>query len=172
MHPVTQMIRCYLEPVKKSKSSKAEGGNHEPREDELQQLELQATERKVGPNWKPWGGPTLVLDVETTTDLSQAVRFGVYRLYGPTTTSNLMELAQRYNRAVPRGGVLDEVRQEGIFYNPTICTDHETATLFAYAKEHDLKLLTTEDFITKIFFKVYSLKIAKVDRQRQRLYPE
>jgi hypothetical protein len=159
MHPVTQMIRCYLEPVKKSKSSKAEGGNHEPREDELQQLELQATERKVGPNWKPWGGPTLVLDVETTTDLSQAVRFGVYRLYGHDYF-NLMELAQRYNRAVPRG-VLDEVRQEGIFYNPTICTDHETATLFAYAKEHDLKLLTTEDFITKIFFKVYSLKSQK-----------
>jgi hypothetical protein len=37
MHPVTQMIRCYLEPVEKPKSSKGKDGNNEPREDQLQQ---------------------------------------------------------------------------------------------------------------------------------------
>jgi hypothetical protein len=33
MHPVTQMIRCYLEPVRKPKSDKGKGRNNEPRED-------------------------------------------------------------------------------------------------------------------------------------------
>jgi hypothetical protein len=159
MHPVTQMIRCFLEPVKKISGADSGGGDKEPREDELQQLELQATERKVGPYWKPWGGPTLVLDVETTTDLRQAVRFGVYRLYGHDYF-NLMELAQQYNRAVPRD-VLDELQQEGIFYNPETCTNKEITILEYYANEHGLALRTMSDFITKVFFKVYSLKAQK-----------
>src|ERR1700677_378941 len=159
MHPVTQMIRCYLEPAKTPKSAKGKGGNNEPREDELQQLELQETERKVGPHWKPWGGPTLVLDVETTTDLRQVARFGVYRLYGHDYFT-LMELAQQYNRSVPRD-VLDELQQEGIFYNPDTRTDDEIAALQSYANEHGVTLWTMPDFITKVFFKVYSLKSQK-----------
>ena len=159
MHPVAQMTRCYLEPVKKPKTGKGKGVNNEPREDELQQLELQETERKVGPYWKPWGGPTLVLDVETTTDLRQAVRFGVYRVYGHDYFK-LMELAQRYERAVPRD-ILDKLQQEGIFYNRDTCTDDEIAVLQFYESEHGLTLWTMPDFITKIFFKVYSLKSQK-----------
>jgi hypothetical protein len=68
----------------------------------------------------------------------------------------------RHKREVPRN-VLDELQTEGIFYNPDpdICTDDEIATLQTYAKEHGLKLLTMEEFITSVFFKVYSLKSQK-----------
>jgi hypothetical protein len=158
MHPVTQMLRCYLQPLKKPKSNKS-GNNHEPSDAELQQAEMDEVERRVGQHWKPWGGPTLVLDVETTTDLRQAVRFGVYRLYGHDYF-NLMELAKRHNRIVPRD-VLDELQIEGIFYNPATCSDDEISVLRGFSQGNNLPLLTKEDFITKVFFKVYSLKSQK-----------
>jgi hypothetical protein len=157
MHTVTQMLRCYLYPVKNSKRDVPASEKKTPAYI-LQAEEMAEIERRVGSNWKPWGGPTLLLDVETTTDLRQTTRFGVYQLRGHDY-SNLMEFAKRYHREIPRE-VLDKLKHEGIFYNSAdgVCTDDEIAIMRTYAEQHGLRFLTMAEFIRKVFYRAYTAK--------------
>jgi hypothetical protein len=161
MRPVSQMLRCYIEPdnlpanAKKSRKAKTTPDYI------LQQMELAKVEDRVGPDWKPWGGPSLVIDVETTTDIKQIARFGIYQLRGHDFF-DLMELAKQYNKAIPRN-VLDELNEEGLFYNEAegLCSEAEIETMQAYAKAHSLKFMTMADFIGNVFYKIYSVKAKK-----------
>jgi len=72
---------------------------------------------------------TLTFDTETTTDYTQRLRFGAYQVRTGT-----------------------ELREHGIFYEPTAVTRREKPILRDYASEHGLRLLTREEFIEWVFF--------------------
>jgi len=93
-------------------------------------------------DWGAWGGPMLIFDVETTTDLVQSVRFGVYQLRGHDYF-DLMELAKQHHRNAPRD-TLDALKETGLFYNPTTCTPDETITMKTYAAQHGMRFMTME----------------------------
>jgi hypothetical protein len=83
-------------------------------------------------DWRPppaskW---TLVFDTETTTDPSQRLRFGCYRLR--------------------KGEVLDEA---GLFFDPDALSKDERRTLEAFAAAHRLKCMTHTAFVEDVFFR-------------------
>ncbi len=87
--------------------------------------------RPLGPS--DW---TLTFDTETTTDAAQQLRFGVYQ--------------------VRKSG---EFWEAGIFYDPLSLDTSEQAMLLSYAKDHDLKIHTAEEFAEEVFFPyVYDLR--------------
>ena len=90
-----------------------------------------AAKRNSGPS-----GWTLILDTETTTDPGQALRFGTYQ--------------------VRKGSVLHDL---GIFYEPRILLSRDLKTIKAYAKAHDLKLITRDEFVDEVFYPIgYDLR--------------
>jgi hypothetical protein len=74
---------------------------------------------------------TLVFDTETTTDASQAFRFGAYQI---------------------RDGSELNKDDAGIMYEPTALTAEEMDVLATYARAHDLKLMTRELFVEEVFY--------------------
>ena len=79
---------------------------------------------------------SLIFDTETTTDASQALRFGTYQV---------------------RDGI--ELSEKGLFYDADILKAGEILLLQKYAKKHDLKLLPVEQFIEDIFLR-HRLRVA------------
>ena len=85
------------------------------------------------PQSSPW---TLVFDTETTTDAGQSFRFGGYQV--------------RYD---------GELRQAGLFYEPSAVSDAELAILTAHADAHGLELTSREEFVETVFYGVgYELR--------------
>lgn len=81
----------------------------------------------------PW---VLVFDTETTTDASQALRFGAYQVY--------------------EGDMLYEA---GLFHEPGALAEDEVAVLADCANTHRLVLRTRESFVDEIFYKIgYELR--------------
>ena len=66
---------------------------------------------------------TLVFDCETTTDEAQSLRFGFYQLRK-----------------------LDQIEEEGVFYEAATLTRKEVRLLKAYASSHGLKVISVEQF--------------------------
>jgi hypothetical protein len=94
-------------------------------------------ERKTPPPASDW---TLVFDTETTTDASQALRFGSYQFRCR--------------------GELDEA---GLFYDPDGVSPIELETLSVYAADHGLRLRSRTEFVDEIFFKrAYMLRATVV----------
>jgi hypothetical protein len=73
---------------------------------------------------------TLLFDTETTTDASQALRFGTYQV---------RKAADLY--------------EAGIFYDPEGITLEELVTLKTYASKHGLELLTRDQFADQVFYR-------------------
>lgn len=73
----------------------------------------------------------LVFDTETTTNAAQKLRFGTYQ--------------------VRKGG---NIVQNGIFYSPETLSQSEQNTLKTYAENHQVTLLTVQDFIEDVFYVV------------------
>jgi len=77
----------------------------------------------------------LAFDTETTTDATQALRFGAYQVW--------------------QGAKLD---QAGILCEPTL-SEGEKSILAEYANAHDLKLISTREFVDSIFYGIaYELR--------------
>src|SRR5215831_279393 len=74
----------------------------------------------------PW---TVIFDAETTTDPSQALRFGTYQV---------------------RGG--NKPHETGIFCDRAALTKRDFETITAYAKDHRLMLLDRETFVNKVLY--------------------
>jgi len=74
---------------------------------------------------------TLIFDCETTSDDAQRLRFGTYQ--------------------VRESGDLIE---EGIFFDPASVSPSERRTLRRYAKSKGLQLLTSDEFVDRIFYGV------------------
>jgi hypothetical protein len=78
----------------------------------------------------------LIFDTETTTDASQALKFGVYQV----------RKAQ-------------ELWEAGFFVNPAILTAREIAIIRGYAAEINYRCMTVGEFVENVFFKIgYDLR--------------
>src|SRR5215831_18492693 len=75
----------------------------------------------------PW---TVIFDTETTTDPSQALRFGTYQV---------------------RDG--NKPHEAGIFCDRAAVTKHEFDTITTYAKNHGLALLDRETFVNMVLYR-------------------
>jgi hypothetical protein len=154
MKPVTQILRAYIEPDKPERKERRQRrereGTFAPSKRET--LDMEKIGRLLGPDAWPWFGPMLVFDCETTTGLGQKLRFGVYQDRGHNYC-DLARLARKCKAAISRA-YMDELRAEGIFYDPENCTAAEIETLKAYADAHGLALLTRDDFLHKVFYRL------------------
>jgi hypothetical protein len=153
MKPATQMLRALIEtdaPKAKASGRKRFGGPLA-----AQRMEMAEIERLLGPNAWPWFGPMLILDCETTTDVGQKLRFGVFQERG-LNYRNLVE-RKRLNGGITRED-MDEQRSEGIFYNPATCSEIEIETMRVHAEKHGLRFLTLEKFLYTVFYRLYYYK--------------
>ena len=152
MKPVTQMLRAFIE----TDAPKTKGpgpGRKSPLA--AQKMEMADIERKLGPDAWPWFGPMLILDCETTTDVGQKLRFGVFQERG-LNYRDLVERKRRNGRITRED--MDEQRSEGIFYNPATCSETEIETMRAHAEKHGLRFLTLEKFLYTVFYRLYYYK--------------
>jgi hypothetical protein len=96
---------------------------------------------------KPWGGWTLALDTETTTDTRQALRFGFYELHGMRRD----EQTQRaMDGTLTREG-LDQLYQAGVYYNPDELNPADVLTIRAYASARGLRCMTRARFVDFLY---------------------
>jgi hypothetical protein len=152
MKPVTQMLRAFIE----TDAPKAKGAalkRKSPLAD--QKMEMAEIERLLGPDAWPWFGPMLIIDCETTTDIGQKLRFGVFQERG-LNYRDLVE-RKRFNGRITRED-MDEQRSEGIFYNPATCLETEIETMRAHAEKHGVRFLTLEKFLYTVFYRLYYYK--------------
>jgi hypothetical protein len=153
MKPVTQMLRAFIEtdpPKRKGSGPKRSGGPLA-----AQRMEMAEIERLLGPDAWPWFGPMLIFDCETTTDIGQKLRFGVFQERG-LNYRDLVE-RKRFNGRITRED-MDEQRSEGIFYNPATCSETEIATMRAHAEKYGLRFLTLEKYLYTVFYRLYYYK--------------
>lgn len=103
-------VRAYAEPSKKPAPKRAR--------------------RKIAPP-SEW---TLVFDTETTTDASQRLRFGTYRIYKK-----------------------NDLAEHGIFYvpdDPVALSSDDIAIIKRYARDNRCELRTVVDFVDNVFYEV------------------
>ena len=151
MRPVTQMLRAFIE----TDSPKGSAPKRFGRPLAAQRMEMVEIERLLGPDAWPWFGPMLIFDCETTTDIGQQLRFGVFQERG-LNYRDLVE-RKRLNGRIKRED-MDEQRSEGIFYNPAACSETEIETMRAHAEKHGLRFLTLEKFVYTVFYRLYYYK--------------
>jgi hypothetical protein len=142
MKAVTQFLRCYPEPMpfKKKVGKKKVGKEKKPNDADIQELELLEVARLVGDAWKPWGGPSLVIDFETATDLRQAIRFGVFQLRG----YDFLEIIELTKTKQATRANLDRLWYEGIVYSETECKSDEISLMQEYAAKYNMLCLTVD----------------------------
>jgi hypothetical protein len=155
MKAVTQLLRCYPEPMPFKKSDKKK-----TTEADAQDLELLEVANLVGDAWKPWGGPSLVIDFETTTDLRQAIRFGVFQLRG----YDFLEIIELTKTKQATRDNLDRLWHEGIVYSEDGCKAEEIIVMQTYAANNNMLCMNLDEFLTKIFYKVYSASAKRWER--------
>ena len=163
MKPVTQLLRAYPVPDPKQKSRRRRRNNNgsNPRRGEktplaLQREEMDEVRRVLGGEAWPWFGPMLVFDCETTTGIGQELRFGWFQERG-VNYRQLIEETRRLKGKTTRA-YMDQLRSEGLFYNPKTCTADEIEAMRSYCEKHGVRFLTREDFIYKVFYKTYYYK--------------
>ena len=156
MKPVTQMLRAFIEtdPIEtNAPKTKRSGRRKSPLA--AQKMEMADIKSKLGPDAWPWFGPMLIFDCETTTDVGQKLRFGVFQERG-LNYRDLVERKRRNGRITRED--MDEQRSEGMFYNPATCSETEIETMRAHAEKHGLRFLTLEKFLYTVFYRSYYYK--------------
>jgi hypothetical protein len=145
------LLRCYplpnVEKLAQRRHSKNKGRNERQtttaKHDAASQLSRRRGE-KSDTNW------FLVFDTETTTDTRQALRFGIYHLYGMEQD----EYWQLYRQGLLTQEHLDASQEIGIFYNPDELSDDEIATIHTWAHaRHIHHVMTREEFVTDAFYR-------------------
>ena len=123
-------------------SSNRKGPTHDPNGVDFLEIALRAYVPTGGkPNkWRGSElGPSdwaLIFDCETTTDASQALKFGTYQV---------------------RKG--QDLWEAGYFVNPEILTDGELSVIRSFAAEINYRVLTVAEFIENVFFRIgYDLR--------------
>ncbi len=157
----TQMLRCYTVPDEKPK--KPDKRKRERREDGPKKhanTQLAQIMREIG---RPWSGPMLILDCETTTGVhtGQALRFGRFQERG-LLYSFRVEDARRGTLTREK---LDRPRRAGIFYNPATCTEEEIALMKSYAEERRLEFMTRDEFLKRVFYHGWPVKPKANERE-------
>ncbi len=167
MKPVTQMLRAYIEPDKFAYSPNPD---RKLSQREQQEATMEDIKAMLGPEAWPWFGPELIFDTETTTDIGQKLRFGVFQLRGMNYRQLVEEVksARKAKTTVSRA-IMDKLQKTGLFYNLETCTSSEISTMQAYAATHDMAFMTVEEFIKDVFYKTYYLKWGKNGKEPESL---
>ena len=171
MKPVTQILRAFIEPDKKPRKQRkrseaasqfeqlfyragsAPSSDDEPWSYERRKQDADKLKAMLGPEASPWFAPMLCFDCETTTGLGQKLRFGVFQDRGHDYRYLQTIACQPGRKSIP-WSLISELRSEGIFYNPLICTHDEIETMRAYAEEHKLRFMTRDEFVREVFFRM------------------
>jgi hypothetical protein len=164
MKAVTQFLRSYPEPMPFKKKA---GKEKEPNDADIQELELLEVARLVGDAWKSWGGPSLIIDFETTTDLRQAIRFGVFQLRG----YDFLEIIELTKTKQATRANLDRLWHEGIIYSESECKPDEIGLMQTYAANYNMLCMTVDEFITKILYKLYSASAIRWQKIGDKSFP-
>jgi hypothetical protein len=145
MRPQTQLSRCFIQPIEEPPKMGGGGGNRK------RQTWREAMLREIIEALAPWAHPSMVFDVETTTDAhsGQRAKVGFWQDRG-------LKYADRCN-LFAQGKLTQEAMdicwREGVFYNVKTCTPREIETVKAFAAKHDLAIMEMTDFIKKVFYR-------------------
>ena len=150
MKPVTQMLRAFIETD--APKTKQSHGKKTPRD--IQRMEMAEIKPLLGRDAWPWFGPMLIFDCETTTDIGQQLRFGVFQERG----LNYRDLVERKRHNGITREDMDEKRSEGIFYNPSTCSESEIETMRVHAQKNGLRFLTLEKCLYTVLYRPYYYK--------------
>ncbi|SFF03391.1 DNA polymerase domain-containing protein [Nitrosomonas sp. Nm166] len=144
--PVAQYLRCFIEKIDAAENGSSKNDRASKRKHTANNLNAEAQAiQEIG---RPYEDYCLVFDTETTTDNRQALRFGIYAIYGidPDTRVWLYGHGQLTREA------LDKQKEVGIFYNPSEISSDELSILQQFAQLHNLKIYEKDDFIRKVFY--------------------
>lgn len=146
--PVSQYLRCFIEQIdKKPKGSSSKNDSNGERQSNIKE-ELNRDEQAICEIERPYGGYCFVLDTETTIDSRQALRFGVYAVYGIEADTRVW----LYRKGELNRDALDKVVKAGIFYNSDEISEHELSIIKSFAATYHLEIFEKNDFIRKIFY--------------------
>lgn len=143
---VSQYLRCFIEKVDISESDLREI-NHIPKRKTISN-KMNTEAQAIWELGRPYDGYYLVFDTETTIDNRQALRFGVYAVYGIDSDTRVW---LHRNGQLTREA-LDQRKEMGVFYNLDEISDGELLILQEFAALHQLKIYEKDDFIRKIFY--------------------
>jgi hypothetical protein len=159
MLSVTPLFRCYPMPIKDEEEKRGSVPDLRFEADSAIALEI----ARVG---HPRAGPMVLFDCETLTNAhgGQRLRFGFFQ-----------ERGWRYDRRVAdaKAGTLtreklDTLWNRGIFYDPKNCSDDEIEVMENYSMEHDVDLMTVDEFVRKILHRNHYVKFANDWKERLR----
>jgi hypothetical protein len=152
MKPHTQLLRAFPAPDPKKmkkdgrRRSRSGGASRDKSPIEEQREEMEEVHLSLGPDAWPWFGPMLVFDCETTTGIGQELRFGWFQERGV----NYRKLVEHIRfDGVPTRAYMDQLRSEGLFYNPKTCSGNEVETMRAYCETQGVRFLTLDEFLER-----------------------
>ena len=119
MHPQTQLCRCFIQPIEEPPEKRGGGRKRRTWRDEIPQGIMEAL--------RPWAHPSLVFDVETTTDAhsGQQAKVGFWQNQGLRYADRCTLFAE----GLLSPETMDVCLREGVFYNPATCTPEEIQTI-------------------------------------------
>lgn len=144
--PVSQYLRCFLEKIDIPVSQSQENNQVSKRNHTSKKLNTE--DHSIWEVGRPYDGYSLVFDTETTTDNRQALRFGVYAIYGIDSDTKIW----LHRKGLLTREALDQRVEMGIFYNPDEISNDELLILQQFACEHNLKTYEKSDFIRQVFY--------------------
>ncbi|SFM86951.1 DNA polymerase domain-containing protein [Nitrosomonas communis] len=143
--PVSQYLRCFIEKTD-TKSNSLDDSPETKKNHRAKKLTAEA--QAIMAIGHPYEGYCLVFDTETTTDHRQALRFGMYAIYGIDPEKRVW----LYRQGTLTREALDRQQEMGIFYNPAEISEDELSIMKRYADLHKLKVYDEFDFIRKVFY--------------------
>ncbi|SEF99455.1 DNA polymerase domain-containing protein [Nitrosomonas ureae] len=148
--PVSQYLRCFIDRINTEKQDNSASTKIELIADYQSNAkdELNIEAQAIWEIERPYGGYCFVLDTETTTDSRQALRFGVYAIYGIDEETRMW----LYRKGELNRDALDKFVKAGLFYNPDEISNEELIIIKSFAATHDIELLVRDDFICKILY--------------------
>ena len=156
-----QYLRAHLEKAKAAKKP-PEVTEDDPEENEgvdcdFASAELTAAIKKAG--W-PYEGRVLILDLETTADTRQELRFGTYEIRGLPKAERVRRFKKYENKGETKQAraqfrnALDRLDRRGVFYNPDpgIVTPAERTRIVRYAERLGFEWCETQSFVKRVLF--------------------
>ncbi|AKH38464.1 MULTISPECIES: DNA polymerase domain-containing protein [Nitrosomonas] len=144
--PAAQYLRCFIEKIDTAKSNSADKDQETKKKHQSEELSAEA--QAIMAIGHPYEGYCLVFDTETITDHRQALRFGVYAIYGIGPEKRVW----LYRQGTLTRKALDHQQEMGIFYNPAEISEDELSIMKHYAYLNKLKVYEKADFIRKVFY--------------------
>jgi hypothetical protein len=144
--PVSQYLRCFIEKIDTTENSTS--GNNRITKTNPTHKKLSIDAAAIWEIGRPYDGYSLVFDTETTTDNRQALRFGVYAIYGIDSDTRIwLHRKDQLTREA-----LDKKIEVGIFYNQDEISNEELSKLQQFACTHNLKMHEKAEFIRQVFY--------------------